>query len=1253
MNTTLADTFRATAVRYPAEPALRVSDDVLTYSELLVAVESAAHALRSRGVMRGDRVGINIPSATTDLYVAILATLFGGAAYVPVDFDDTDERKHLVFTEADVRLTLTAGSVRAGTAGPSGLDEELSPSADDDAWVIFTSGTTGKPKGVAISHASACAFIEAERQLFCLDAPIGPGDNVFAGLSVAFDASIEEMWLAWANGACLTPAPRSLVKAGHEIGPWLRHHNITVVSTVPSLLSLWDADDLADVRLLIVGGEACSAQLVETYAHGRQMWNTYGPTEATVVATAHRLRAGADVLIGEPLHGWQVAIIDTAGRAVADGEQGELVIAGVGLGRYLDAAKDAEKFRSLPELGWERAYFTGDLVSWTPDGLAYHGRIDDQVKINGRRIELGEIDAVLTSLPQVTNAAAAVHMTGAGTRVLAGYLVASEGVTLDLAESSALLKSALPAGISIVLGQLDEMPLGTSGKTDRKKLPWPMPSAKSAEPVNLSEAELFIASHMSELVGLPLSQFRSETNFFNIGGTSLATARLATILRERWPHAGVTDVYETTSLGQLAQRLGGANGATAVRTEVEELHETGLNRAAHSLGVFGAVALGGALAGLALWEAHALWAWFSDGVTPPLMFWVLLALGLPGVRDVLVAGVARMLVAGITPGRYPRRGAVHLRVRIANRIVAAAGPRGFGGTVRDVWFARLLGNPIGADVHLATHAPVTGTLSIGRGATVGPGADVDGHEVEGQTFVIAPVVIGADAVVEDRAVVPGGVTLPTGAVLESGAIAQSRRGGGETSNVAFDRIRTATGWEVMYLLTSSCFSLVRALTSVPALAAVVDVLNSSRGVFSETAELAAGSAASLALYAVVLGVSIRALSVFVQPGVWQRGSRQAWAAWSVMALTTTARTMLYPLYASMLTPIWFRLLGARMGRNVEISTASGLPSMMTLDDGSFLADDVLIAAPTWRHGRLEVAPAYVGKRSFVGNSGIVRPGTRIGNDALIGVLSTAPHAVADHEAWMGRPAGPLRRTPDVTDAARTFAPQRKLKVARGAVETARLVPLLLSATMASALVCLLWPLAASANPLVLIAASVGWYALAGLFACAVALAAKWTLVGRIAAGEHPLWSSFVWRNELADTFLEALAMPWLLRQVHGTPLMNLWHRLNGVRITSDAWCETHWLPEADLITIGRAATIGRGVVVQTHLFQDRVMRLQQVEVRDGASIGSHSVMLPESVVGDGAWVSTGSLVMRGDQIPDRTLWQGNPVKPVLVNTPLG
>ncbi|MGB3352136.1 MAG: amino acid adenylation protein, partial [Mycobacterium sp.] len=229
------------------------------------------------------------------------------------------------------------------------------------------------------------------------------------------------------------------------------------------------------------------------------------------------------------------------------------------------------------------------------------------------------------------------------------------------------------------------------------------------------------------------------------------------------------------------------------------------------------------------------------------------------------------------------------------------------------------------------------------------------------------------------------------------------------------------------------------------------------------------------------------------------------------------------------------------------------------------------------------------------------------------------------------------------DALRTFHPTPRLKALRATVETFRFVPVVVTfaigvavlLALQSSVVTIGWGWAALLAGLALLAA--------GAVAGAVAVIAKWLVVGRITAVEHPLWSPFVWRNEVSDTFVETVAALWFARAAAGTPVMNLWLRGLGATIGRGVWCETYWLPEADLVTLEDSATVNRGCVVQTHLFHDRIMRMDTVVLEKGATLGPHCVALPAARIGAGATIGPASLVMRGDEVPPSTRWQGNPI----------
>ncbi len=1273
---TLVDVFLTTVADNPDEPALDNGASMLTYADFADEAQAVAASLADVGVGPGDKVGVRISSGTVDLYVAILGVLLAGAAYVPVDADDPDERADLVFGEARVAavvgndLTLTVPGPRASgsvvpQAGPGATTAPTEPSLDDDAWVIFTSGSTGTPKGVAVSHRSAAAFVDAEADLFLTDAPIGPGDRVMAGLSVAFDASCEEMWLAWRNGACLVPAPRSLVRSGMDLGPWLVANDITVVSTVPTLVSLWPTDALADVRLLILGGEACPPEIGTRFAtEAREVWNTYGPTEATVVACGARVHAGEQVRIGLPLAGWDLAVVDASGVPVGEGEVGELIIGGVGLARYLDPAKDAEKYAPMPTLGWQRAYRSGDLVRNEAAGLIFQGRADDQVKVGGRRIELGEIDSALQALPGVNGAAAAVRATASGTNLLVGYLAVETGFDADAAQAS--LRADLPAALVPRLAIVPELPTRTSGKVDRDALPWPLPVEDSAEEFTqiLSEPQMWLRGEWEDVLGSRVQTLGDD--FFSLGGGSLTAAQMVSRLRTRFPEVTVADIYAHPTFGGLALHLDEMAAPTSrlnanVRP-VPRKTQRGQLAALVPLRTCHGFALCWYLA-LACSVGHALGLSFLPAVSAWwLLVWWLAAVSSPG-RMLFAALGARVILRGIGPGSYPRGGKVHLRVWLAERLTDELGAGNLGGAALFRWYARLLGATVGRDVDLHAAPPITGHLTMGDGASVEPEVDLTGHWLDGGRLVIGHVTVERQARVGARSTLLPGSVVGEGAEVAPGSTVHGAVPAGERwSGSPASRIGVARGpWEGTRPPRRPIWT-----WAYGGLAMVIAML-----------PLLAGALASLALWPAIAGASglgdllgrtllwlpvwtllalvvlaalvwglVRLLGLGLAAGHYPVQSRRAWQAWGIVRVLDEARTWLFPLYSSSLTPTWLRLLGADIGKDVEASTVLMIPQLTSVAEGAFLADDTLIGGYELGDGWLRIDHVKVGKHAFVGNSGMAAPGRKVPKRSLVAVLSAAPQrgTARSGSSWIGSPPAKLRRRADKVDATLTYHPSRRLRVLRGVVEACRIVPLWLGAGLVALLATALVGLAGAGWWVAVLLSGVV-LSIGGVLGALLATGAKWLLVGRLGPSEHPLWSSFVWRNELADVFVESIAAPLFARPVTGTWLLSAWFRSMGAKIGDGVWVETYWLPELDLIDLRDGVTVNQGCVVQTHLFHDRVLSMDTVLLRAGATLGPNSVILPAASIGRDATVGPGSLVMRGESVPDRTRWVGNPIRP--------
>lgn len=1310
---TLIDIIRATASEFPEAPAIDDGRGVVTYAELLQEITETAQWLYSKGIRRGDRIGIRMPSGDRALYIAILSTMAAGAAYVPVDADDPEERATLVFGEAQVQAMYTAEGLvmlnavaseekthanpaEATTFKEGENPEDFGPALDTDAWIIFTSGSTGKPKGVAVSHRSAAAFVDAEAEMFLPNDPLNTEDRVLAGLSVAFDASCEEMWIAWRNGACLVPAPRALVRSGVDLGPWLISRDITAVSTVPTLAGLWPDEALDAVRLLIFGGEACPPELAARLAtETRELWNTYGPTEATVVACGTTMDGVKPVSIGLPLRGWDLAVVTPEGEPVAMGEVGELIIGGVGLARYLDPVKDAEKFAPMPSLGWDRAYRSGDHVRLEEDGLYFVGRVDDQVKIGGRRIELGEVDAALTALTGVRSAAVVVQTTGAGDKVLVGYVSPESGdaSTFDLDAAVGELRENLPAAMVPRLCALDSLPVTTSGKVDKKALPWPLPArGDTADATFANPIQRWLADIWSNTLGTTVTS--ADVDFFNLGGTSLGAATLIGQVREAAPTVSVRDLYDYSRLEafanflepkisnpaavpgfgsstdmssqqpqELAKPVGAGTRLAQALIQIPALTLAGLRWVAW-LAVFNSIlsisGISGSLPQLQPWVVDVPW-WLS------LLLIIVFASPLGNLP--LSALIIRVLTAGMTPGDYPRGGAMHMRLWAAERVADTSGARNLSGATWINNYARALGASVGDGVQLHTLPPVTGLLTLGDHCSIEQEVDLSGYWVEGDVLHIGDITIGKNASVGARSTLMPGTRIAKDAHIEAGSCVTGKKkvkAGSRWAGSPAQRVGRATHrfpehapprrrrWVAGFAVTSL------ALDALPFLAIFVGVIAdlfftswfASAGASAAvviTWALALAAPAGLVVfstYALLTWLAVRLLSLRMKPGVWPVRSAMGWRVWTVGRLMDSARTHLFPMYASQLTPLWFRSLGAKIGRDAEISTAVMLPKFADVREGAFLADDTMVSGYEMGGGGwLLVGPTTVGKRSFLGNSGIAGPERKLKKNSLVAVLSSTPKKAKAGTNWMGSPPERLRRVEVETDGDdRTYNPTRGLKAARGLIETLRLLAPMTSAVIAGAVVIALQTALTTYGLLAAVLVSGLVLVGAGFVAAVMTIAMKWLCVQQIKSGDHVLWSRFVWLNELQDQFVETVAGPWFLAHTMGTGSLNMFLRALGAKIGRGAWIDSYWFPEADLCEVGPGATVGPGCVVQTHLFQDRVMSLDTVTLGAGATLGPHSVALPAAVLGNGTSVGPASLVMRGDQVPSHTRWQGNPIE---------
>ncbi len=531
-----------------AGPALACGDQAVSYPELESMVSGLTSELAARGATRGTRIGVLLHRGIWSI-AAMLATWRAGGTYIPLDPAFPPDRLRHMISEAAITWTITDAATTATATAlharpvpveathPAPGTPGTPPHPRDLAYVIFTSGTTGPPKAVGIEHAALARHITAARDHYA----ITPADRVLAFASLTFDASLEQLLTTLATGAqaILRPDEQWTPQA---LAAQVRDRHVTVMELTPSYLAELTtrldtlATDLASLRLLITGGEALPPATTRTWLQhlpGVPITNTYGPTEATICATAHHLTTPATtrtVPIGRPLPGRRVYITDPRGHLLPPGVPGELLIGGPALARgYLNQpALTARKFTPDPYAGHgDRLYHTGDLARWLPDGtLEYLGRTDNQLKIRGIRIEPGEIEAVLRAFPGARGATVLVRELH-GEPSLIGYVA---GSGLDTSALKAWCQRSLPDYmIPVVLTVLDTLPLTVQGKVDTGALPVPELLAAAEYVAPQSPTEVVIAQIWVELLGV--RQIGLRDNFFALGGHSLRAVSAASRLR--------------------------------------------------------------------------------------------------------------------------------------------------------------------------------------------------------------------------------------------------------------------------------------------------------------------------------------------------------------------------------------------------------------------------------------------------------------------------------------------------------------------------------------------------------------------------------------------------------------------------------------------------------------------------------------------------------------------------------------------------
>ncbi|MET9549882.1 amino acid adenylation domain-containing protein [Streptomyces sp. NPDC006627] len=578
--------FEERAARSPHVVAVRCGTDVLTYGELETRANRLARYLVGLGVRREGRVGLCLPRGV-DIVVGELAVWKAGGAFVPLDPEYPADRLAFMVADSGAQVVLGVGEPQAAAAEPTvRLDDprtarEIAATSaeplgatvlpDQLAYVIYTSGSTGRPKGVAVAHGGVANLAEAMRPAMA----VAEGVAVLQFASFSFDAAVLDVAVTLAAGGTLAIASAQERAEPPALARMIDAAGVSTASVVPSLLSVLDPAAVPGVRNWVLGAELLTADLASRWTPRARVWNTYGPTEATVMATLGAVDAGIGASdepppIGRPLATMRTYVLDGFLGPVAPGVVGELYVAGPGVARgYVGrAGLTAERFVACPFAAvGGRMYRTGDLARWTADGqLLFAGRGDDQVKIRGFRVELGEVEAALTAHPAVRQAVAVVREDRPGDRRLVACLVPEEGRhDLDAREIRDQVALRLPEFmVPSALLVLDALPLTVNGKVDRAALPAPDLTARVPGREPRTQTEEIVCGLFAEVLGL--EWVGADDGFFELGGDSLLAMRLVARVRGVLEaEVGIAELFGAPTVAGLARLIDEREGRSRER----------------------------------------------------------------------------------------------------------------------------------------------------------------------------------------------------------------------------------------------------------------------------------------------------------------------------------------------------------------------------------------------------------------------------------------------------------------------------------------------------------------------------------------------------------------------------------------------------------------------------------------------------------------------------------------------------------------
>jgi non-ribosomal peptide synthetase-like protein len=1275
-------------------PEAVVTDDAdFTFRELDDRANQVARFLTEQGLQSGDRIGV-LFEKTIDSYVAMLAVLKINAAYVPLDASFPARHVGFILKDAEVKAIVSLSAFRPKLADfPVRLifldvvareidfketarlgDHEKSTAVDQLCYIIYTSGTTGTPKGVVIEHPSICNFVKVAAELY----GIREGDRAYQGMTIAFDFSVEEIWVPLVAGAALVPGKPGVSLVGDDLGDFLSERRVTYFACVPTLLATIETD-LPDVRILLVSGEACPHNLaVRWHRVGRTILNAYGPTEATVTATLSELHPDKPVTIGRPLPTYTVVILDeNEDRAVDNGVPGEIGIAGIGLAAgYLNRPDLTEKkfvadFLHIANNPSGRIYRTGDLGRINEQGeVEFLGRIDTQVKIRGYRIELTEIESALMQIPQIAQAVVHTYAFEPGVPELVAYYALRQGATaLSPAVISEILREHLPLYmVPAYIEELRVIPISSSHKADRKNLPPPKGLRRAAESANLAaprdETETALARALTEV--MQIERVSIDDNFFeDLGAHSLLMARFCAEIRKRMKtDVSMRDIYLNPTIAKLANRMAAPTDEVAVVTKQpparppSDLEYYGCG--ALQLLYYGAYGLFGAW----LFTTGFEWTFAAIDNTAEVYLRIVacaaasfMALNaIPIAAKWLLIGKWKEEVIPIWSLRY-------FRFWLVKDLIRSAPAAFFAGSPIYNVYLRLLGARVGRNTVIESRTlPVcTDLISIGDDTILRRDVVAVGYKAQANSIHIGTIHIGDNVFVGEASVLDidtrmeDDAQLGHASSLQTGQRAAKGRhyhgSPAQETTVNYCTVEARSNMQLRRALYSAFQLLVTFVFILPlATLMLYHLFTCLHGVASrallEHEPVAAFVVLSvkILLFSGVLfvaAIAARLLGVVVVPRLLQPFLQEdkTYVLYGVHDLLRRCvskfsnSAMLNLLFGdSSYIVNYLGWVGHRLNRVVQTGANFGLdqrhdnPFLCDVGSGTMVSDGLTMTNVAMSSSSFKFSKVKIGDHSYLGNNIRYPAASKARANCLLGT-KVMVHIDGPMRENIGLLGSPCFEIPRSVERDKMFAMDESTRQRRlGAKNRSNLLTMagFLLGNWLCFFVLLLSELVAESYFHLRGALAIFAY---GAFASLFTI--LWFgLVERASLGFKRLTPQLVsmydehfWHYERHWKFCGS-PLPFLFK---GTPFRNLISRLLGVKVGRKVFDDGCRLHDKTLIEIGDLTNLNEGCVIQGHSLEERVFKSDYVKIGSGCSIGTaafvhYGVIMGDNVVLDRTFV---------------------------------